>query len=389
MGTVESEATAWLALLAVDGVGPSTANRLAEHFGGVSRAIRSANTMSARDYCAGVPGGRKIRPEVVAAIARADIARARAVITGARARGIEVWVRGRESYPPGLLNLPDPPPVLFVRPPGAAGDRPSASFPTKRVAIVGTRAATAPGRRVAFEMGRDLGTLGWSVVSGMASGIDAAAHEGNLSSGGESAGVLGSGHQHQYPPGNARLYGEMRESGWLVSEFEPSEKPVKSSFPRRNRIIAALSEAVVVVEAGMRSGARITAEFALDLGRAVLAVPGRVHDRKSAGCLDLLGDGAILARGAHDVVAAVENQSGGGFRGWPRPELETEEDCPATGDRAVLAALRDGAMTVDQLSPALSWSLADVIAALGRLELQGAIQKDLRGAFDLAPPRLF
>lgn len=210
-------------------------------------------------------------------------------------------------YPRRLLELADPPPLLSFR------GRSSLLHPWG-VAVVGSRKATESGRRTARALGRVLGRARIPVLSGLALGIDGAAHQGALEAEGDTVAVLGSGLDVAYPPSHRRLRDEIREKGLLLSEFLPSEPALPHHFPRRNRILAALSRAVVVVEAGARSGALITVDHGLDLGRDILAFPGSVESPQAAGTNALIRDGARLLTHPEAILEEL-----GDFLGEPAP----------------------------------------------------------------------
>jgi DNA processing protein len=216
-----------------------------------------------------------------------------------QALGISLVGRDEPDYPHHLREIFDPPPVLYVR------GRMEASEGPRSVAIVGSRAATVQGRTLARVMGRDLAAAGATIVSGLARGIDTAAHRGALDAGGRTVAVLGSGLDNVYPPENAKLADAIAETGAIVSEFSLGTVPYPAHFPRRNRVIAGWSRAVVVVEAAQKSGALVTARAALDEGREVFAVPGHPSQPASAGCNQLIKDGAALVRGAFDVAEEI------------------------------------------------------------------------------------
>jgi len=362
---------AFLVLDAVPGLGPRSIFRFWQAYGSGVAAFEAARSLSLEEM-AQVAGRRfRPRPGTKRALRNLDLRDARGVVRQAEADGLTMVSLGSPEYPPRLLDLPDPPPVLFVS---------GSGWPdlTSTVAIVGTRRASAYGRRIASSLGRDFARWGWTVVSGMARGVDAAAHEAALDAGGSTIGVLGSGHGHEYPPSNRRLYARMRESGWLASEFAPRVGPTRRAFPRRNRVIAALSRAVVVVEAGARSGALNTAGHALELGREVLAVPGHVDEGRAAGCLQLLRQGAGVAATVRDVFDAL---------GWvhddPAPgrgRVRSDEG-PGGPDAWLLEALGSGERTADQLATVAGESIRDTLAALGRLELDGRIGRSTGGRF--------
>jgi len=275
------------------------------------------------------------------------------------------------DYPERLTHLHRPPVGVWVRGPVAiASDR--------MIGIVGTRRATEYGRRMAHRLAFDLAGLGWTIVSGLARGIDAAAHRGALASGGETIAVLGCGVHRVYPRSNRDLFAEVAERGLLVSEYPPDTRPAKFNFPQRNRIIAALSRAVVVVQAGPRSGALITAGLALELGREVLAVPGPVDQSVSRGVHQLLRDGAAVAESAGDVlrqlgepeVAGAEEPQGSLFDG-DRPASGAGTAEPA--DR-LRAGLSTGPAAVEDLARAADLAVPEALATLCRMELGGVVR---------------
>lgn len=244
-----------------------------------------------------------------------------------------------------------------------AGDLGGLARPT--VAIVGTRAATPLGRRLAREIAAQLSRAGCCVVSGLALGIDACAHQGALDAAGPTVGVLGGGHRCFFPPRNRALAEAMLASGGAVlSPYPPDHPPQPGQFLARNGVVAALSDAVLVVEAPARSGALNTAGWAA--GRIpVLAIPGDVDRRHVAGCLALIRDGATLARGADDVLEAL------GFSGAPPLWAPAPK-----GDDALLSALDAGARTLDELAAATGLDPPAVLAALTLLELDGIVAVD-------------
>ncbi|MFO7694444.1 MAG: DNA-processing protein DprA [Vicinamibacterales bacterium] len=220
--------------------------------------------------------------------------RAGAALEEARKRGIQVVTRDTPAYPGRLLSLPDPPPVLWTR-----GDAGPCRF---EVAIVGSRFATPHGLQIGFRLGQGLAGAGFGVVSGLARGVDAAAHRGALRGGGRTIAVLGCGADVVYPPEHAQLSAEIAAGGALVSEFAPGVPPRGWHFPRRNRLISGLALGVVIVEAAERSGSLITARCALEQGRSVMAVPGAVLSGRNRGAHALIRDGARIVEEARDVV---------------------------------------------------------------------------------------
>lgn len=284
-------------------------------------------------------------------------------------QGIVHVGRDLAVYPPRLAAIPDPPFGLFVRggPEGALAalaDRPA-------VAIVGSRRATSHGVAFARGLARDLAERGAVVVSGLARGIDTAAHEGALDAGGTTIAVLGCGVDIVYPRSNRTLVERILSVGSLVvGEYWPGTTPAPWRFPARNRIVCGLSDAVVVVEAATRSGALITADFALDLGRTVLAVPGFPGAACSAGCNALIKSGAAVCEGVDDVVAEIPSDA------WMQADLGHQAVPPDGTAGRVYEHLAREPLRPDQLASALGLPPAEVAGALALLEVEGLV---LRG----------
>lgn len=263
-------------------------------------------------------------------------------------------LRRRDAgFPPLLGAIHDPPPALYVRGRGV-----DVALAGPAVAVVGARSCSAYGRSVARSLGRELAAAGLVVVSGMARGVDGEAHRGALEAGGVTVAVLGCGIDRDYPAAHAELARRICEHGLVVSEYEPGVEPAPWRFPARNRIIAGISEAVVVVEARERSGALITADFALEEGRDVFAVPGEITSALSAGTNALLRLGATPLTSATDVLELFELTP-------VAPEAATL----GRAAEALLNRLRDGALTADELVRASGVDPAEASAALMELEL--------------------
>ncbi len=370
-----------LAALAWDaGLAPAPVKALVDASPSAAGVKAFVKARSDREVHRILPPRSRVGPNTLRTLRQGEDARSGRILADAAARKLHVTGYGLDDYPVPLLDLTDPPPLLFM----TSG----AKFDGDRcVAIVGSRSATSYGLRTAYRLGRDLGRWGWTVVSGMASGIDAAAHRGALDGGGPSVGVLGSGHDHEYPRENRALYARMREHGWLVSEFEPRKGPTRYTFPRRNRIIAALARAVVVVEAGEKSGALITADHALDLGRDVLAVPGRIGDRSSAGCLSLLKEGAGLVTSIADIIEFLCGDPPM-LPGLDPQAFETAVAGAATtgDDAALLDLLTECPLSPDMLALRLGRKLPEVLRSLTQLEIEGWVEERPGGVFTSIRP---
>jgi len=282
-----------LALHLAFGVGPATFRRLLEAFGSAEAVFAS----SAAELTAVCPG---LKEETVKAIqAGPNLKAVRFQEESCQRLRVRIVSERSEAYPDPLRTLPHPPPFLFM-----AGEwRPEDS---RAVAVVGTRAPSGYGTRMAREMAMGLAEHGFTVVSGLARGIDTLAHQTALKSGTRTVAVLGAGLDWIYPPENANLARDISHKGALISEFPIGESPRATHFPRRNRLISALSLGTLVVEAGNDSGALITADFALDQGREVFAVPGAVHQPGSQGTHKLIREGAHLVERAADIVAVLQ-----------------------------------------------------------------------------------
>ena len=223
---------------------------------------------------------------------------AQARLKEAGEKGLDIVVWGDDHYPERLMEIPDPPPVLWIKGLIEEGDRFS-------IGLVGSRQTSPGGLTAARKLAREGAAMGLSIVSGLAKGVDAQAHWGALEAGGRTLAVLGSGLDWRYPKENARLYAEIPGCGAIISEFPPEVKPLPVNFPKRNRIIAGLSLAVVVVEAGERSGALITARHALEMNREVMALPGAAGSAGTRGGHKLIKDGAALVESMAEVVAEI------------------------------------------------------------------------------------
>jgi len=357
----EDERLDWLRLIRSTNVGPRTFRDLVNYCGGVRAALAALPDLGRRG---GAGSPRICSPEKAAAELKA-----------ARALGIEFVALGEPDYPVRLEMIDDPPPLIAVRGKLDALARPL-------IAIVGSRNASAAGAKFAEGMARDLGNAGFVVVSGLARGIDAAAHRGSLASG--TVAVLAGGHEYIYPPQHVELLENLLSAGAAVSEMPLAWEPRAHDFPRRNRLVSGLSLGVVVVEAARRSGSLITARLAGEQGREVFAVPGSPLDPRSEGTNGLLKQGAIPVTEAADVIsmlepildrklmpASVEEPS------REQPGLSDAE--PDTDDRTrIVGLLGPAPVSVDDLvrlsrtSPTVVRGVLLELEIAGRLERHGA-----------------
>jgi DNA processing protein len=286
----------------------------------------------------------------------------------ALARGAEVGLTpiawSDPAYPPALSAIIDPPPVLWVRGSSAALERPA-------VAMVGSRAASSYALDVAERLAADLAARGLTIVSGLARGVDSAAHRGALSVGRSTIAVLGCGADVVYPPEHEALARAIESDGLIVSELVPGTRPLARFFPQRNRIISGLSRAVVIVEASDRSGALITARCALEQGRDVFAVPGNILSGRNRGGHALLRDGARIVESADDILEEL----GEGRRAPSAGRLPSQAD-------PLLACLPPGeACDLDGISERSGLSPARLLPRLFELELQGLVRRAGAGRF--------
>jgi DNA processing protein len=294
----------------------------------------------------------------------------------ARRANLGAICRHDRRYPGPLRELIDAPAVLWIR---GSLDRFAQLLADPAVAVVGSRRASAYGLEVAEQLGRELASAGVTVVSGMALGIDAAAHRGALRSAeAKTIAILGSGADVPYPALHRRLHAQIAEAGAVVSESVPGRRPFRWTFPARNRLMAALTAVTVVVEARRDSGSLITATFATAFGRTVAAVPGRVTDAGAAGTNELLRDGATLVRDAGDVLDELFGVGGAqrlaAAAETARPPLADDED-------RVLAAVEQG-VGAGGIAGETGLASAQVRAALGRLELLGLIVRTGIGSYE-------
>ncbi|WP_215907643.1 DNA-processing protein DprA [Geomesophilobacter sediminis] len=343
----------WFALKSVPHVGNVTFLRLLAHFGTPERALKASE-----DELSRVKG--LSRAAQAALLSHDGSFFAQQESERVAAAGVEVVDILSERYPRLLMEISDPPPYLYVR--GTLSGNEVA------IAVVGSRRASVYGLSTTSRLTRDLALSGVTIVSGMARGIDTAAHWGAIKSGGRSIAVLGCGIDVAYPPENGALIEAVARAGAIISEFPMGTEPLAENFPRRNRIISALSRGVLVVEAGEKSGSLITARFALEQGREVFAVPGNVTNAGSSGGNRLIKEGAKLVESVEDIlnefpdVATLK-------RSLPEPFDLTPQEAE------LYALLSQGALQMDDIISRSALTAGEVSAILLRLELKGAVQQ--------------
>ena len=363
---------ACLRLIRSDNVGPVTFRELINHFGGAEPALAALPELSRR-------GGRhsiRICPE----------AQARSELEAAERIGARPLFTIEPGYPPALATLDAPPPLLYAK-----GDIALLARPI--VAIVGARNGSAGGQKIARTFAARLGRAGWVVASGLARGIDGAAHDAALETG--TVAVLAGGPDNVYPPEHAELHRRIGERGCLISENPPGFVPRAQDFPRRNRIISGISLGVVVVEAARRSGTLITARAAADQGRLVFAVPGHPLDPRAEGTNGLLKQGATMATEPEDVLEALEPMlsRASSFAAEPDPGMRSASALPSQhsmdlGERdldRVLAALGPAPIDIDELVRATGLPPRSLQVALIELALAGRIERHGHQLVSLPP----
>lgn len=352
----------WLRLARAESVGPVTFAHLIARYGSASEALSALPALARR-------GGRGQAPRVP------SVAEAEAELGAGATAGARLIAACDDGFPRALKALDAPPPVLW-----ALGD--ATLLAREMVAVVGARVASAAGRRFARDLAAGLGEAGWVVASGMARGIDAAAHEGALPSG--TVAVLAGGVDDVYPPENAGLYDVLRQEGCIVSERPFGAGAKAADFPRRNRIISGLSRGVVVVEAELRSGSLITARLAGEQGREVFAVPGSPLDPRARGTNDLLRQGATLVEGPDDVLRVLaalpgvaEDEPAGPVHAGGR-SAGLDGSAPAA-DLDALHAILDSLLSptptpINALARDAGAPVSAVLAALTELALAGRVE---------------
>ncbi len=350
----EAQRIDWLRLIRSDNVGPRTFRSLINHFGSARSALDRLPALAQR--------GGAARPARICSEqdAQAEIAASNRI-------GVSLLAPGETGYPPRLAALEDAPPLLAVRGTPEALMRPM-------IAVVGSRNASGAGLKFAGAIARDLGDAGFVIASGLARGIDQAAHRASLASG--TVAVLAGGHDRIYPPEHEDLLTQLLDAGGAaISEMPVGHVPRARDFPRRNRLISGTSLGVVVVEAAHRSGSLITARVAAEQGREVFAVPGSPLDPRAAGTNDLIKQGATLTTGASDVIDAVEP-----IMGRPLAVREAEDEPlapePNASDRdRLISLLGPSPILLDDLIRMAGTSPAIVRTVLLELELAGRLER--------------
>jgi DNA processing protein len=351
----------WLALARVKGLGAVSFKKLTARFVDPTAAFSAA--LAELEQVEGLH-----RDAIDGIVAFSDWAEIDEEIERARDAGIAIVPFTNPNYPTRLRTIADPPPFLYVKGNILTDD-------DKAVAIVGSRSAREYGRRVARDLARGLASLGFTVVSGMARGIDGAAHESALQAGGRTIAVLGSGVERAYPAEHELLYRRIAAGGAVVSELPIGTRPMAVNFTARNRLISGISLGVVVVEATEKSGSLITATLAVEQGREVFAVPGEVGSSRSRGAHRLIRQGAKLVESVDDIIEEIAPQlldrTGSATQRAPLVLPQNASDAA----RTIFALLQENTLQVDQVIERTGMSAARVLETLLDLELQGLLRQ--------------
>jgi DNA processing protein len=350
----------WFRLLETPGISRSAARRLLAACGSAERVLSASPSLWRAVGGADAAAGLAQRPDVV----NERLAAARTWLAGGDGRG--VITVGDPAYPAQLLQTADPPLMLY-----AQGDL--AWLSQRSVAVVGSRHATAQGEANATAFSKALSQQGWVVVSGLALGIDGAAHEGALQGPAGTVAVVGTGLDRIYPPKHKGLAHRIAQQGCIVSEYSPGTPALPIHFPQRNRIIAGLSLGTLVVEAAVQSGSLITARMASEAGREVFAIPGSIHSPQAKGCHALLKQGAKLVESADDILEELQGSS-------PRQAQPPSSQEPVVAD-PLLQALGHDPVGLDDLLARTGWPVAELSARLLNLELEGLVARLPGGRF--------
>ncbi|MEW6412068.1 MAG: DNA-processing protein DprA [Candidatus Zixiibacteriota bacterium] len=346
-----------IGLLSIPGIGRGRYHRLVKEFGSAQAALKASR--SKLEKVSGI--SRALADEVKT---KYDPESARQMAARVIQLGWTVRLFAEDGFPRRLTNIPeaDFPPVLFTQ-----GDT---DFEAPAIAIVGTRHPTEQGKIFTYNLAKALAEAGITVVSGMADGVDAAAHKGALDAGGKTVAVWGSSLDIVYPPSNKKLAERIKTSGSVVSEYLPGTSPERAHFPERNRIISGLSDGVVVVEAGRKSGALITSEQALSQGRELFAVPGQPGSKMSEGTNDLIKKGARLLTSIDDIFDELPR-----LKGVVLTKKFTQLPDMTDIEKKIVDQFSTGPQQIDQLGRILRLPVTDLMEVLLALELKGVVRE--------------
>jgi len=345
-----------LALYLVKGVGPTFYKKLVNHFKSPAEVFKA----KVNDLAEIVP------QNVVEAISHFNFTEVDRQWKEAERLGVQILWYGDDCYPDALRNFDFSPPVLFI-----AGKEKKINF--NAIAVVGTRKCTVYGKKVAYDFSFALAKSGFDIISGGARGIDTQAHKGAIDAGGRTFAILGTGLDIVYPPENKDIFDKIKESGALISEFPFGTPPFKENFPKRNGIIAALSRGILVVEAGTKSGALLTAQWGIETGKEIYVVPGPITSPTSKGTNELIKKGAKPVTTPADIIADY---------GFTTPKQEEERITSMTEDETLIYHVLDYAnpLHLDELCEKLEVPITDLLPKLLKMEMKGIITQ-LPGKF--------
>jgi DNA processing protein len=353
---LQAETRALLTLHLIPGLGPRLTAALLQRFGSAEAVLRaSAAQLREVPYLGG-----KLAADLAEAVQRVNVEREMEQMDR---HGVRLLVLGTPEYPAPLSQITDPPHLLFVRGSLQAAD-------AKAVALVGSRSCSSYGRRITERVATGLVRAGYTIVSGLARGIDGMAHRAALQAGGRTIGVLAGGLSRIYPPEHAELAREVEASGALLSEASMEQEPLPGMFPARNRLISGLCRGVVIVEAAEKSGALITASHAGEQGRSVMAVPGAVDQTSSGGTNALIRKGAVLVRGPEDVLEELEGLPNDGTLEPPAPPPALDET-----QRRIWDALAEAPRHLDEMVQSLGIAAGSLSGMLLMLEMKKIVRR--------------
>ena len=355
-----SELKAWLALSTVPNIGPIRYISLVKHFGSPETVLAASAKELAELPDVGPVTASGIKNNVSWETAEEQLGLC-------EKNQVRIVTFKDEGYPTNLLTIYDPPPFLFVGGEIKEEDQ-------NAVAMVGCRSASSYGRRMTERIGRELVRRGITIVSGMARGIDSIGHSAALKEKGRTLAVFGSGLDVPYPPENKRLAGQIKSSGAVISEFFLGTKPEAPNFPRRNRLISGLSLGVVIVEAGNKSGALLTAQCALEQNREVFAIPGNLDSKNSQGTNKLIKEGAKLVTAVEDILEELRISTG--TEGTARP-AQTQRDLSglSQAERNIFELISDEPYHIDKIAFRASVGVPETLSTLLSLELKGLVKQ--------------
>ena len=371
-GTETDELRAWLRLSLTEGVGNETARQLLAAFG-------SPQAIFEQDAAAlNAVGNERLRRAIEAEPDELPAQLARTLAWLAEGPDRCILTLGDTGYPPALLNITDPPLMLYLLGSlGVAGEAKVLFSTLPCLAIVGSRNPTPQGHINAGQFAESFGAAGWCVVSGLALGVDGAAHQGALRAGGHTVAVVGTGLDRVYPRKHLELAHRIAQRGLIISEFALGTPPLTANFPRRNRLISGLSQGTLVIEAALQSGSLITARLAAEQGKEVFAIPGSIHSQQSRGCHLLIKQGAKLVESAQDVLEELQPAGTRSLdlAGGSQPQPSPMPDGP------LLQAMGFDACSLDALQARTGLATAELQAQLLVLELQGELARLPGGQF--------